>query len=972
MRLLRVLVLVAFLLHLTPSVHAQSAGQPDNTQIAKLVNEFKKDARGPYKDIRWFCKDGTTLPPAERCPEPGVQRARYKDAVISLAQTNHVFLGQILSTTNRQDFWDNGNRNSRLKQYQLEKYLREIDNGWINRRAQSYRGAFQSEDEDAWGISFLNWLVQDVNVLESQFFLIRQASKSIPHRADDNLSQRIRTSSKEVSDTFPTFMDIRVKIHGQPDASDADRVRDFLAANRPALGPDLAAKLESLARDLDMLFGQANIDVLNQFVSSMRQGTIRTWLSEVANSLNGGQDPIERALVLSDASLTLREMIVEEADNTGRLTLLDLSVKLEELLIANLSSWKASTLEEEFARIELLTTAAAGYGFLELWEYDAALSDLERLRGSDRILLRQVKEYLDLSRRLVEWGALTVNFTYSDVITLYAGFEPLAAGYTDELVRSSVLLAFGASVGSLGDFVAREAGFSNRLFDISNQGQARGLNPGYATGTLRVIPGDAELVEIDPSAIYVFNRPPADLKPVAGILTVTEGNMVSHVQLLARNLGIPNGVVSAANLNDLQKYNGQTAFLAVSNNGTVLLKAATQMTAQEKKLFEVKVRAEEKVTVPTQRIDLGVTSTLDLSKIDARTSGVLSGPKAANLGQLKKMFPDNVVDGIVIPFGVFREHMDQQIPGGEGSYWSFLQATFQTAESMRRADRPEQAVETYILGRLEKMRQDIKAMRLLPDFEKSLSQDFNRILGSPLGTVPVFLRSDTNMEDLKDFTGAGLNLTLFNVLDRERILQGIKDVWASPYTERSFKWRQSYLLNPENVYPSILIIPSVDADYSGVLITTGLEGGNQEDATVAFNRGVGGAVDGQAAETWLLKRDRGNNQLLSPSREPTYTAIPATGGTRRVPVLANDRILTDENLEALRQLGAVVEQKLPKVEGVDTKGPFDVELGFRDDKIWLFQVRPFVENKQALSSEYLQQISPSIPQSKSLPLSTSL
>ena len=27
----------------------------------------------------------------------------------------------------------------------------------------------------------------------------------------------------------------------------------------------------------------------------------------------------------------------------------------------------------------------------------------------------------------------------------------------------------------------------------------------------------------------------------------------------------------------------------------------------------------------------------------------------------------------------------------------------------------------------------------------------------------------------------------------DKIIQGIKDVWASPYTERSFKWRQKYL-----------------------------------------------------------------------------------------------------------------------------------------------------------------------------------
>jgi hypothetical protein len=37
-----------------------------------------------------------------------------------------------------------------------------------------------------------------------------------------------------------------------------------------------------------------------------------------------------------------------------------------------------------------------------------------------------------------------------------------------------------------------------------------------------------------------------------------------------------------------------------------------------------------------------------------------------------------------------------------------------------------------------------------------------------------------------------------------------------------------------------------------------------------------------------------------------------------------------------------------------------VELGFENDKLWLFQIRPFVENKTAKSSEYLEAISPKI------------
>jgi len=37
-------------------------------------------------------------------------------------------------------------------------------------------------------------------------------------------------------------------------------------------------------------------------------------------------------------------------------------------------------------------------------------------------------------------------------------------------------------------------------------------------------------------------------------------------------------------------------------------------------------------------------------------------------------------------------------------------------------------------------------------------------------------------------------------------------------------------------------------------------------------------------------------------------------------------------------------------------------LGIKDDKIWLFQVRPFVENKSALGSEYLASLNPEYDQ----------
>ncbi|MEQ8714754.1 MAG: PEP/pyruvate-binding domain-containing protein, partial [Cyclobacteriaceae bacterium] len=348
--------------------------------------------------------------------------------------------------------------------------------------------------------------------------------------------------------------------------------------------------------------------------------------------------------------------------------------------------------------------------------------------------------------------------------------------------------------------------------------------------------------------------------------------------------------------------------------------------------------------------------------------GKLCGPKAAKLGQLKALFPDEVVEGMALPFSIFLLHMKQPIPGKEVSYWDYLNSIFRESKELVNGGASSEEVEKFTLTELGVLRDEIKKMKLLPSFEKELEESFQTILGKPMGEVPVFLRSDTNMEDLKNFTGAGLNLTVFNVVSKEKILQGIKDVWASPYTERSYKWRQKYLLNPENVYPSILIIPSVDVDYSGVLITKGVSSNKPKDMTVAFSRGAGGAVDGQAAESYLLV-NQGPSVLLSPARDPFFNRLPETGGTMKNNATFEKRVLKPANIVQIRKLSAEVRKILPGTPGVESDGPFDIELGFKDNKLWLFQIRPFVENKRAVSSAYLQSISPKVDESKMVDLS---
>jgi len=946
----RIIISIVLILIVLQDVHGQSI---EKAEIKSKVEAFKKDSKGPYQQIMWFCSDGSKVPPRERCPEPGgVQRATYKPWVETLAKNNHIFLGQILAATNYIEFLDKQNQYSRAKQYLIENYLEVIDNGWIQQKAKYYRGAFQDEDENVWGEKFLKQTLKEDSLDVTSFFLMRQWFKNIPHKAETANIRKVRALSLEIADSLPAFMNIRVKIHGQPEAADINSVKEFKQKNAGKLSVENNAKLDELLTEMQRMFQPVDWSSLGSFALSkaMNEDTkvlVKGWVDEI-NVLVEASQKIERAALLL---LETRKLIMSVTPQE-KYVLMDLSVRTEELIFRELPNWTIGDLSNLLQKNYVLAMAAAGAGYIELWEWETIAPILKPAEGNE-LSLGQLTERLNTARGVVEWSTGMIRAYFGKEIVLFESFEPLTSGFADDLIRSSLLLQLGQSVGELGAFIAIRSSVANQVFDLSNQGHFRGLNPGIAKGELVVVDNPEE-TEVSSDKIYVFNHPPSDLKPVAGIATVSEGNLVSHVQLLARNLGIPNAVLSLQNMGDLKKYAGKEVFYAVTSTGNVVMKLAENMDAAEKKLFEVQKREERKIRVGTEKLELGQTTVLNLRDVDAKSSGKLCGPKAANLGQLKRMFPDYVVEGLVIPFGIFRQHMNQNMPGQSATYWEFLNKAFADAGEMEKSGTAKTDIDAFLLKKLETLRNAILEMPFFPDFEADLKAKFTKVLGRELGSIPVFLRSDTNMEDLKDFTGAGLNLTLFNVVDREKIFKGIQQVWASPYSERSFRWRQSFLLNPENVYPSILVIPSVNVDYSGVLITKGVSNSNPNDLTIAFSRGAGGAVDGQAAESYLLQGD-GTNRLLSPAREPAFNILPEAGGTGKAAATFEVPILNADNLAKIREFSVQLKQKMEETGSMD--GPYDVELGFLQNKLWLFQVRPFVENKNAVGTEYLESIS---------------
>jgi phosphoenolpyruvate synthase/pyruvate phosphate dikinase len=223
---------------------------------------------------------------------------------------------------------------------------------------------------------------------------------------------------------------------------------------------------------------------------------------------------------------------------------------------------------------------------------------------------------------------------------------------------------------------------------------------------------------------------------------------------------------------------------------------------------------------------------------------------------------------------------------------------------------------------------------------------------------------------MPNFNGAGLNLTIFNLMSFNEILEGIKRVWASPFTYRSFSWRQSIISDPNLVFPSIVILESVPSDKSGVLITADVDTGDPSKMTIATAEGVGGTVDGSPAET-LLYSD-GRAILMAQFKSPTRRMLIMTGkgGTKMVPSTGSESVLEKSELDSLIKAAKKIKEDFAPEKGLDGRPlPWDIEYGFSSGKLFLFQTRPFVGNSDLRNLPALAELDKGIKEKQKEPFS---
>jgi hypothetical protein len=310
---------------------------------------------------------------------------------------------------------------------------------------------------------------------------------------------------------------------------------------------------------------------------------------------------------------------------------------------------------------------------------------------------------------------------------------------------------------------------------------------------------------------------------------------------------------------------------------------------------------------------------------------------------------------VAIPFGAFRALLGRPSPAAGQDMFDYVVEGYRTLAALPAGSAERKAATDAFRQRLHDW---VAGSRLEADYAAALAERLSARFG-PDGSFGVFVRSDTNVEDLPGFTGAGLNLTLPNVVGVAAIEAAIPQVWASPFTARAFAWRQALMREPEHVYPAVLLLESVDVDKSGVLVTQDIDTGDRAWLSVAVNEGVGGAVEGQSAEALRIPLAGGEPRLLAQASAPWRRQIDPAGGIATLPASAADAVLAPMEIAALVEFARALPARFPPIVDADGRpAPADVEFGFQDGALRLFQIRPFLDNAVTRRSGYLTAMDP--------------
>jgi len=228
----------------------------------------------------------------------------------------------------------------------------------------------------------------------------------------------------------------------------------------------------------------------------------------------------------------------------------------------------------------------------------------------------------------------------------------------------------------------------------------------------------------------------------------------------------------------------------------------------------------------------------------------------------------------------------------------------------------------------------IRNMFLTKPFPDTLSKELRTFFRSRFTNSAVVVRSSAPDEDTAQSSFAGLHDSFLNIRGLDAIMENIRKVWASLWSDAALLYRQELGLDVEKSAMAVVVQEIISGERSGVVFTKNPN--NEYEGVIESVYGLNeGLVDGTVEpDRWTL--DRASGKIIShTSAIRKNFIVPGADGVqiKKLPKKLSDAPPL-ENKEVKRIFETAI-----RAEHFFQK-PQDVEWTYRDETCFLLQSRP--------------------------------
>jgi hypothetical protein len=450
--------------------------------------------------------------------------------------------------------------------------------------------------------------------------------------------------------------------------------------------------------------------------------------------------------------------------------------------------------------------------------------------------------------------------------------------------------------------------------DIARNQEYQALNVAKGLGRIHIINELNDHVEIGFNEILVLKEVPLSLPPVAGVIVSKPSTPLSHINLLVKGWGVPNAYIKDAD-ELLKQYDGWWVdFETLPDHYTI-------KRADLKQIDEYQKRLKVHLDIMTPHYNLDEKRLLDL--YDQRASQANAfGSKSANLGEVAHAH----LPGIVVPkgFGIPIYYYDQFIREN-----NLEDPIYEMMNDQKFVHDP-----AYRRQRLAEMRERIKQGKVSVGLREAVLKKVH----AEYAGKGLFVRSSSNVEDLPNFSGAGLHDTVPNVKTDEQLVEALKTVWASLWNFDAYEARERANIDHSKAFMGILVQEGINADSAGVMITTDpFDADDRGGIYISAKRGLGiKVVEGKKiAEQIIYMPDADSVKVLTRSDEDSLLTFDERGGVKEIPISGERAVLTDDVVRRLAHAAALIKNVFGGREQ-------DIEWVYMRGQVYIVQSRPYI------------------------------